>query len=429
MAYRNLYLSQYLPRSFQKVADDVSNVGVKQYLYQNYVTGNAENNNNPSLNSSNVIGRLSCVTSYFQNLVKSQREARNSEHDMNEGKMVDPDDYFHALKNSCNNVPQCCVEPYILKGYVLPHMPLRYYFKVLYIPNNELFNVWTHLFPCLFFISMLYQFNQSLNLFESWPVLIVTVSAILLTLCSSLAHLFHSRSSFQHCCWFMVDYFGITTFAYSSTVSHFFASSQLSYYNRIGWLNLLVFTLIACCGFLCMSFTQAGNRWQSVENARKMKLWSTVFGYLYGMLPIMHRYLINAENDHALYYHKLQFICMLLCPLFYTSDLPQKLWPGKFDIVGHSHQIFHVFAALSCYFEIVAIHMDVTDINGPWNALKHQNDFPTFELFCTCALALIVYCIILAIYIARSIHADFIEEIPACQCSDLNKNHQQKKVD
>ena len=38
---------------------------------------------------------------------------------------LDANDYFHALKNSHKNVPECSVEPYLLSGYVLPHKPWR----------------------------------------------------------------------------------------------------------------------------------------------------------------------------------------------------------------------------------------------------------------------------------------------------------------
>jgi len=38
---------------------------------------------------------------------------------------LDANDYFHALKNSHQNVPECSKEPYLLNGYVLPHKPWR----------------------------------------------------------------------------------------------------------------------------------------------------------------------------------------------------------------------------------------------------------------------------------------------------------------
>lgn len=33
-------------------------------------------------------------------------------------------------------------------------------------------------------------------------------------------------------------------------------------------------------------------------------------------------------------YHMYQFLLFLLCPIVYASDIPQRFFPGTFDIVG-----------------------------------------------------------------------------------------------
>ena len=38
---------------------------------------------------------------------------------------IDKNDYYHALKNDYKNIPECQIEPYINKGYVLPYQPWR----------------------------------------------------------------------------------------------------------------------------------------------------------------------------------------------------------------------------------------------------------------------------------------------------------------
>jgi len=38
---------------------------------------------------------------------------------------ADPKDLYHTWKITHKNVPKCCAEPYILKGYLLPHQPYR----------------------------------------------------------------------------------------------------------------------------------------------------------------------------------------------------------------------------------------------------------------------------------------------------------------
>lgn len=43
-------------------------------------------------------------------------------------------------------------------------------------------------------------------------------------------------------------------------------------------------------------------------------------------------------------------VCLILAALFYGSHLPEALLPGKFDILGSSHQLFHVFVYLNMHF-------------------------------------------------------------------------------
>jgi adiponectin receptor len=41
--------------------------------------------------------------------------------------------------------------------------------------------------------------------------------------------------------------------------------------------------------------------------------------------------------------------------IFYMTKFPERLYPGKFDLLGNSHQIFHIFvimAALIYYFSM-----------------------------------------------------------------------------
>ena len=41
--------------------------------------------------------------------------------------------------------------------------------------------------------------------------------------------------------------------------------------------------------------------------------------------------------------------------VIYTIKCPEKAWPGRFDIVGSSHQIFHVMVLLGAFFHFIGI--------------------------------------------------------------------------
>lgn len=65
------------------------------------------------------------VSNLFVSDVNTSKLAKHSK--------ADPDDYFHALAISWKDVPSCCTEPFILKGYLLCNMPWRYILYAYYV--------------------------------------------------------------------------------------------------------------------------------------------------------------------------------------------------------------------------------------------------------------------------------------------------------
>jgi predicted membrane channel-forming protein YqfA (hemolysin III family) len=41
--------------------------------------------------------------------------------------------------------------------------------------------------------------------------------------------------------------------------------------------------------------------------------------------------------------------------IFYALQLPEKRWPGRFDLIAHSHQIWHIFVFTGAYIYYVAV--------------------------------------------------------------------------
>lgn len=39
----------------------------------------------------------------------------------------------------------------------------------------------------------------------------------------------------------------------------------------------------------------------------------------------------------------------------YANKIPEKWWPGKFDIWGHSHQIWHILVVLGSLVHLIGI--------------------------------------------------------------------------
>jgi len=286
-----------------------------------------------------------------------------------------------CILQDCTQAPLWEQEPFITDGYLPQGKCLRFYLRVFYTYNYELMNVWTNVVPLIFFVYLLHGFNQELNLHNKWPLLVINAGSVVIMLFSAIAHTFHSRSERWHRNCFLLDYFGIVIYSFCSTIANWFACSSLEHYNYFcGSMNMKILLFNSVFGFLLLSLTKIEvSFFETVSMQRWLKCVPTAIGYLYGMSPVFYRMYSGNINSTSLFYHMLQLLFMVLNPILFASDFPQKFWPGKHNVFFHSHQLFHISAALSCYFNTLAVYSDIVLKDGMWNDLKIQPDYPNFN--------------------------------------------------
>jgi len=81
-----------------------------------------------------------------------------------------------------------------------------------------------------------------------------------------------------------------------------------------------------------------------------------------GTIPTLH-YVLLHSYQHAVQHAALQWlqlmgVCYITGAVIYALRVPERIWPGKFDIWFASHQIFHVFVLLgmlTSYYGITEI--------------------------------------------------------------------------
>lgn len=70
-------------------------------------------------------------------------------------------------------------------------------------------------------------------------------------------------------------------------------------------------------------------------------------------IPVFHLKLLGVEGfddaqfDFSLWY--LGGISYIVGALIYISRVPERIWPGRFCIVGNSHQIFHMLVLVGVF--------------------------------------------------------------------------------
>uniref|UniRef100_A0A8B9IKA3 Progestin and adipoQ receptor family member 9 n=1 Tax=Anser cygnoides TaxID=8845 RepID=A0A8B9IKA3_ANSCY len=218
-------------------------------------------------------------------------------------------------------VPEDFVECFILSGYRRLHCSAQECLASVLQPTNETLNFWTHFIPLLLFLS---RFGRLLLLRGAGDVpfhhpallpLWCYASGVLLTFTMSCtAHLFSCLSPRLRAAFFYLDYASISYYGFASTVAY-------SYYLLPG-LSLLDASAMSHYVMAC-----------------PIMLESLLFD-------------LRTRNPTLFVYFYRRYCWLLVAAFFNVSKIPERIQPGLFDIVGHSHQLFHIFTFLSIYDQV-----------------------------------------------------------------------------
>ncbi|XP_062378163.1 membrane progestin receptor beta-like [Sardina pilchardus] len=305
------------------------------------------------------------------------------------------------------DVPVLFREPFIHGGYRPAGQRWSCYLLSLFQVHNESVNVWSHALTGLVVLA------RFLLLVGAWPapfdltalpLCLYVTSALTYLTCSAAAHLLQSRSELAHYCLFFLDYVGVCVYQYGCALAHYFYSAEPAWRQTavaagflpgaalLGWL-----TCASCC------FAKLRYRRPYPLRRKVFQLVPTSLAYLLDISPVAHR-LANATGsppdagggggvgdvgaaDDALALHALQIFFFLLAALFFSCPVPECFFPGRCDVLGHGHQIFHLFLALCTLVQQEALFRD---FRARWRTLElvHGRDtlvgacasFPTLVL-------------------------------------------------
>ncbi|XP_050374275.1 heptahelical transmembrane protein 2 [Argentina anserina] len=176
----------------------------------------------------------------------------------------------------------------------------------------------------------------------SWPWFVFLSGAMGCLICSSLSHLFACHSKRFNFFFWRLDYAGISLMIVCSFFAPIYYTFHCNPYSRLFYLSsisvlgvLVIITLLS----------------PSLSAPRFRSFRATLFlsmGFS-GVIPAVHALVIHRDQKPilvALGYELAMAIFYATGAGFYVSRIPERWRPGKFDIAGHSHQIFHVFVVL-----------------------------------------------------------------------------------
>lgn len=277
-------------------------------------------------------------------------------------------------------VDQDFVEPGILSGYRSPNYSYKLCLQSLFTLHNETVNIWTQLIPAFYFLHQLLSVPDKIDPFLF--IYLFTTALFLFT--SACAHTFSCLSPCaRHVCFFF-DYAGITLYACGCAVCYYayaLPKELMKPSEYVGadvcdiYLFLSVFFSITSTHLSCTTRFWSPSVW-----TKAIRLGAFVIIWAYLAIPVFWRAFNcnnwipynNTTECTSIYYWMLQFVSAIVAGLLYVSHFPERWFPGKFDIFGHSHQIFHIFGASGAFNQYRALKVDFQQRREVLRQLSHS---------------------------------------------------------
>lgn len=181
-----------------------------------------------------------------------------------------------------------------------------------------------------------------------WPLFIFLISAILCLLFSATFHLIGCVSKKYHEILSRFDYGGISLLVTGSCFPPY-------YYFFYCEVKYCIFYLIFISAFglttFCLSLTNNFNTPKMRGFRGKLYL---IFGISAGIpviqIKLVGKNLLGYDPELRFLYWYLGGITYIIGGIIYITRFPEIKYPGKFDYIGSSHQLFHIFVVIAALF-------------------------------------------------------------------------------
>ncbi|KAL1980295.1 hypothetical protein VTN96DRAFT_4383 [Rasamsonia emersonii] len=250
------------------------------------------------------------------------------------------------------------VNPFILGGYRHETNSLLGCLQSWTYLHNESGNIYSHLIPAIaavFGHRFLYQYlrNEYANLHEKdWRVISLQLWTVLV--CLSTSTLYHTMTNHSprvaHKC-LLYDYMGIITVMLGNFISGIYFGFyceprlRLTYWTLISVLGLVT-------GVILLTPKFHGPQW------RRFRLNCFILTGFSAFAPIGHgtlRWGMEFVRKTGVPYYFAEGALVLIGCYFYERRVPERHFPGKFDIWWHSHTIWHLFVVMAIGMHILGL--------------------------------------------------------------------------
>ncbi|KAL4181770.1 hypothetical protein AMTRI_Chr12g239060 [Amborella trichopoda] len=242
-------------------------------------------------------------------------------------------------------------------GHYRSEWPLKEIFLSIFTIHNETLNVWTIKDDVGNMIAPLL-----VRPITRWPFFAFLGGAMFCLLASSTCHLLSCHSRRLAYIMLRLDYAGIAALIATSFYPPVYYSFMCEPFFQYLYLSSITLLGVATVIFSLLPVFQN-------PEFRTIRAWLFFGMGVSGVAPILHKLVVYGDQPEAIHttgYEILMGIFYGLGALVYATRIPERWMPGKFDIAGHSHQLFHVLVVAGAYTHYHAglVYLRWRDMHG-----------------------------------------------------------------
>lgn len=248
--------------------------------------------------------------------------------------------------------------PHILKGYRFSESHLDCISSCFTTFSNETFNIWSHALGLILVLAVAFYFypmTPAFTLANNADIFIAGCFFFAACKCLVCSTMWHTMSSISNqtvmerfAC---VDYTGISFLVAASIMTTEYTAFYCEPRSRTFYL---VLTFI-------LGVTGSILPWHPVFNQARLS-WLRVAFFVglsvTGFLPVLQLTLERGWHETIHFYAPItkSILVYLGGAILYAAEVPERWFPGAFDYVGGSHNIWHVAVLGGIFFHYNAMH-------------------------------------------------------------------------
>ncbi|KAI8144151.1 hemolysin-III related-domain-containing protein [Fennellomyces sp. T-0311] len=234
--------------------------------------------------------------------------------------------------------------PYILTGYRSPSASYNTCVQSITEIHNETMNIWTHMFGLIVTVILFFQYFflqdewSSQTGFGALSMTLFFISCTICLSCSCVYHTFacHSKNVSVACnC---IDYFGITMLIIGSWLPAY----HYYFYCEPKWQ--VAYTAVMLIAGAATATMMIVPRFQAEEYLLMRTVLFFILGF-WGIIAFIHSGFLHGFSllrEIGVDYILVMGLFYIAGALLYGSRVPERWFPGSFDLWFQSHSIFHI---------------------------------------------------------------------------------------